>query len=209
MTFESNGGSAVESVKVRDGNLVLRPKTPEKEGYFLIGWFEDEALTDEWDFDRDRVKADLRLYAAWQEEKDVQPTLSLEYEKEGNAYTVVGVGEETVVVIPAEYQGLPVTKIQGRNGTGAFARKAITSVSVPDTVTVIGKNSFYNCTELVTVEISEHSALTEVDNNAFSGCRQLASFYLPRSATTLGDSVFNNCASIDFIRRRGKCRISE
>ncbi len=123
-------------------------------------------------------------------------TEGLVYEKSGNAYTVVGVGEETQIIIPAEYEGLPITAIQGHHGTGAFAQKNITSVVIPDSVTVIGQNTFYGCRELLSVTVGENSALTEIGNNAFSACSSLTSMYIPKGVTTIGDMAFNNCASL-------------
>ncbi len=126
------------------------------------------------------------------------PTESLTYEREGDAYTVTGMtGEETEIVIPATYEGLPVTKIAKEYQSGAFARTDITSVVIPDSIVEIGYNTFNNCDELVSVSIGESSALTTIGNNAFSGCGKLESIYIP-AAVTLGDSVFNNCASITF-----------
>ena len=135
------------------------------------------------------------------EEKSEQPsgtTQSLTFVKEGQSYTVTGMkGEEKSVVIPAEHDGLPVTKIQGEYGTGAFARKSVTSVTIPDSVVEIGQNSFNNCKELITVNISENSKLTTIGNNAFSGDAALREIYLPSGMTNLGDSVFNNCGAIE------------
>lgn len=199
--FDSRGGSSVESQTVRDGNPVLRPDTPVREGYFLIGWFEDADLSDEWNFDTDRVRENMTLYAGWQEEReDLPPTASLVYQlnENGDGYTVTDVGEETVIVVPAEYNGLPVTAIQGQFGTGAFARKAITSVILPDSIVTIGSNTFNNCSSLTAVAIGENSNLTAIGNNAFSGCHALQSIYIPSKMTQLGDNVFNNCSSIDF-----------
>ena len=113
VTFDSQGGSAVESQKVIDGNPVKRPQTPIREGYFLNGWYTSSATTadSEWHFDTDRVKNDMTLYAGWTVETSQEVTLSLVFVQEGNEYTVTGMtGEETVVIIPAEYNGLPVTK---------------------------------------------------------------------------------------------------
>ncbi|MDE6586604.1 MAG: leucine-rich repeat protein [Clostridia bacterium] len=114
-----------------------------------------------------------------------------------SAYTVTGVGEETVVVIPAEYEGLPVTKIQGHHGTGAFAQKAFTSVTIPDTVIEIGSNSFYGCKELMTVKFGADSKLTTIGNNAFSACSSLKNMTIPQGVKTIGDMAFNNCASLE------------
>lgn len=120
-----------------------------------------------------------------------------ELNEEGNGYTVTDfTGEATQIVVPAEYEGLPVTAIQGDYGTGALSRTDINSVVIPDSVEVIGQNSFNNCSELVSVEISANSSLTAIGNNAFSGCSSLGSFYIPAGMTSLGDNVFNNCGSL-------------
>ena len=80
VTFDSCGGTAVQSQQVLDGNLARRPDTPLREGYFLRGWYEDAAATEsEWDFDTDRVTGDITLYAGWTAEHDLDPTESLVY----------------------------------------------------------------------------------------------------------------------------------
>lgn len=200
VTFDSQGGSAVESQTVIEGNPVKRPQTPTRKGYFLNGWYTSSATTadTEWHFDTDRVNSDMILYAGWTVETSQEVTSSLVFVQEGNAYTVTDMeGEETAVVIPAEYDGLPVTKIQGEYGTGAFARKAITSVTIPDSIEEIGQNSFNNCSALTTVNISTTSHLKKIGNNAFSGNSSLKEIYLPVGLTDLGDSAFDNCGAIE------------
>ena len=200
VTFDSRGGSSVESQRVLDGNPVVRPEPPMLDGYFLNGWYKDEEATgDEWDFDTDRVTEDITLYAGWTPEESLEPTASLVYELNDSAdgYTVTDVGEETQIVIPSEYNGLPVTAIQGQYGTGAFARTDITSVVIPDSVEIIGQNTFNNCSYLETVIISANSNLTAIGNNAFSGCSSLVSIYIPAGVVTIGDSAFNNCGELE------------
>ena len=198
VTFDAHGGSAVESQRVRSGNVVTRPETPVREGYYLTGWYEDPAAADEWDFDTERVTADITLYAGWELSGSTQPTASLVYERYGDGYAVTDVGEETEIVIPAEYEGLPVVAIQGQYGTGAFARTAITSVVIPDSITEIANNSFYNCSDLVSVRIGQNSALESIGRNAFSGCRALTAITIPAGVTSIGDSAFNNCGAVSF-----------
>ena len=56
VTFDSRGGTAVESQQVLDGNTVRRPETPARDGYFLNGWYTDAAASDgEWHFETDRL----------------------------------------------------------------------------------------------------------------------------------------------------------
>ena len=135
--------------------------------------------------------------------KTKRPTSSLVYERYGEGYAVTGVGEETEIVIPAEYEGLPVVAIRGQYGTGAFARKAVTSVTIPDSVAKIANNSFYNCINLAFVQIGQNSALEVIGRNAFSGCLALAEMYIPSGVTQIGDSAFNNCGSVSFTVAEG------
>ena len=137
VTFDSQGGSSVANQEVLGGNTIRRPETPERNGYFLNGWYLTSSPTvdSEWHFDTDIVTKDITLYAGWIIENSQEPTEKLIFKQDGNAYTVTGTtGEDTIIVIPSEYNGLPVTKIQGEYGTGAFAGKAITKVTITDSI---------------------------------------------------------------------------
>lgn len=92
---------------------------------------------------------------------------------------------------------MPVTAIQGNYGTGALSRTDITFVVIPDTIEVIGQNSFYGCDYLAEVIISASSRLREIGNNAFSGCNALESIYIPAGMITLGNAAFNNCGGLN------------
>lgn len=65
VTFESNGGSAVESLTVPWGEAIAAPQEPTREGYDFGGWFANYDLTRPWDFTA-AVTHDMTLYAAWQ-----------------------------------------------------------------------------------------------------------------------------------------------
>ena len=134
-----------------------------------------------------------------QPETPTDATASLTYERNGNSYTVTGMtGTETEVIIPAEYNGLPVTTI----GESAFAYSRhnddILSVTIPDSVTTIERNAFYNRGEMTTINISSNSKLTTIGNNAFSGNHSLTGIYIPATVTSIGDSAFNNDGAINF-----------
>lgn len=65
VTFESNGGSAVEPLTVPWGEAIAAPQEPTREGYDFGGWFANYDLTRPWDFTA-AVTHDMTLYAAWQ-----------------------------------------------------------------------------------------------------------------------------------------------
>ncbi len=74
VSFESNGGTNISSVKVKHGKTVARPTDPVKSDYDFVGWYKDEALTQKYDFSTP-VTTDITLYAKW--EKILDPGYSL------------------------------------------------------------------------------------------------------------------------------------
>lgn len=202
VTFDSRGGTAVQSQQVRDGNPVRRPDAPVREGYFLNGWYTDAEASEEaaWDFDTDRVTGDLTLYAGWTAQSDLTPTASLVYElnEDEDGYTVTDFkGEETQLVIPAEHEGLPVTAIQGPYGTGAFARTAITSAVIPDSVEVIGQNTFHS--EFIVAEgntafRAENGHL--IENATDTLLRGVNHEIVPESVRIIGEAAFRRASGI-------------
>lgn len=65
--FISNGGTEVESQKVKIGKKAKEPDEPKKEGYHLEGWYSDIDLTQKWNFAKDTVESNMTLYAKWAE----------------------------------------------------------------------------------------------------------------------------------------------
>ena len=65
VTFDSNGGSDVDSLIADYDSTVAEPADPTLSGYKFKGWYADSALTDLWDFDSDTVFESMTLYAKW------------------------------------------------------------------------------------------------------------------------------------------------
>ena len=132
-------------------------------------------------------------------ETNTEATASLTYERNSDGYTVTGETENVEnITIPDQYNGLPVTAI----GESAFAYSKhtapILSVTIPDSVTTIANNAFFNRSEMTTVNIGRDSQLKEIGRNAFSGNHALTAIYIPSGVTIIGDSAFNNNGSINF-----------
>lgn len=69
VVYESNGGSAIETVSQDYGTATVAPENPTRFGYIFDGWFTDRQLTQAYDFDSE-VVANLRLYAKWSPDLD-------------------------------------------------------------------------------------------------------------------------------------------
>ena len=110
------------------------------------------------------------------------PTLQAHAEENGPWYYSIENGTAKItgyygdesghVDIPAELDGYIVTAI----GNSAFLGREITSVTFPDTVTVIGDFSFAHCPNLTSVNISAN--VTFIDSGAFMDCKSLTGIWV-------------------------------
>lgn len=71
VSFDSQGGSEVESQKIKSGELAVKPENPTKDGVVFTGWFTSTKFDREWNFVEDVVNKDVTLYAKWLEEDEV------------------------------------------------------------------------------------------------------------------------------------------
>ena len=68
VSFDTNGGTQINSVRVRRNGLLKEPESPEKAGYMFDGWYSDKELSVKYDF-ASKVTKSFTLYAKWHEEK--------------------------------------------------------------------------------------------------------------------------------------------
>ncbi len=76
---------------------------------------------------------------------------------------------------------------------------AVTSVSLPATVSYIGDRAFYQCKNMTTVNIP--SAVTSIGSQAFFDCRKLlisedGALNIPNAVTTIGSYAFQACHAL-------------
>jgi uncharacterized repeat protein (TIGR02543 family) len=65
VSFVANGGVPIPQQIVADGSKVNRPENITKEGYYLVGWYRETELINQWIFDLDIVASNITLYAKW------------------------------------------------------------------------------------------------------------------------------------------------
>lgn len=64
VTFDTDGGTAVEDLYVKRGNAVGLQVVTEKEGHIFLGWVNTKTY-EEWDIKTDKVMGDIGLCAVW------------------------------------------------------------------------------------------------------------------------------------------------
>lgn len=65
ITFDTMGGTAVESQVRMYGELVEEVQPPTREGYVFDGWYRDQNTTYPWNIQEDTVVESMTLYAKW------------------------------------------------------------------------------------------------------------------------------------------------
>ena len=103
------------------------------------------------------------------------------------------VESDTVVVIPSKINGVPVETI----GNTAFQNSAVTSVTIPDSVTAIYSGAFANCFQLTNISIP--NSVTYIGYSAFSDCTSLKSITLPSSLSSISEALFFGCSQLTTI----------
>jgi len=114
----------------------------------------------------------------------------------GTCY-VSGIGSctDADIIIPAiSPDGERVIGIKER----AFDHTSkITSVTIPDGVTMIGSYAFEMCSQLTSVVIPD--SVKTIGNSAFSNCSKLTSVTIPKGVTSIEYSTFSSCSALTSI----------
>ncbi len=112
------------------------------------------------------------------------------------AYICTGMGNciDTDVVIPAEYNGLPVTAISAQ--AFSFA-ESITSVVISDGIKQIENRAFWGCSAVKRIVVPE--SVIDIDDYAFWKCTSLEEIKLPSGIYEIGRFMFSDCTSLTSI----------
>ena len=115
--------------------------------------------------------------------------------KDDGTYEVSGIGPQlgTELVIPAEHHGVAVTSI----GENSLKGTGLTSVTIPDSVTSIGKFAFVGCSNLTSIHIPE--GIKTIEQGVFGGCSGLTSITIPNGVTHIGYNAFGSCTGLTSI----------
>lgn len=74
VTFNTNGGSAIEKASVKEGEKVIKPADPKLDYNKFLGWYTDTTYKTEFNFDT-AIKAAITLYAKWKPQGKVDISL--------------------------------------------------------------------------------------------------------------------------------------
>ncbi len=155
---------------------------------------------------------------------------SFVYDKSCEGVTIKEyIGEEKIVVVPDEIEGITVNFIE----SGAFEGKNIRALYIPDSIEYIADGLLVGCDSLATLRIPRlgeqknnflgrlfgasapdenavkvppsldmvilGDGVTEISDDAFLGCKTLSAVILPDSVTSIGSAAFYECADLVYL----------
>lgn len=118
VTFETNGGTAIEAQLVPEGTFATKPATaPTKEGNLFEGWYTEQTMTNLFDFYTPITK-DITLYAKWMDISSItfDDLQQLFGEAEYRAYQEYAYTEESLLALKEKIEEVRPT-VQNQSPT--------------------------------------------------------------------------------------------
>lgn len=211
VAFETNGGSEVQPIAVKDNEEFTPPQDVTKNGYELVCWswnnphynssvrsiFTEGALQEKTDdfpvgFE---AGATVTIYAEWYSKNE--PTQGLYFKDYVNADGITESDKCVVSSDTSHTQGVDFNTIE----------KTAFAIVIPETYngkTVVGiemdalnNGPFYSNRNLIVVVIPD--TVTFICNGAFRSCDNLRDVYMPSSLKTVGENAFRECYQMDCV----------
>ncbi|MCR5564439.1 MAG: InlB B-repeat-containing protein [Gammaproteobacteria bacterium] len=213
ITFNTHGGNVIPSIEIPKNSLLKESDvpTPVRDGLSFYAWYTDTSYSSSTELDLSKiVSSDLTLHARWEH--------LLEYVLDGtgsitgveNTYYVnsIGTANTTDIYISPTFKGKQVLAIKQNAfkgltninsitvgggieiiGKEAFANSSITSIILPNTVTVIEDGAFEGCTNLTKVVLNDGLEIIEI--NLFKNS-SVIDIVIPSSVKVICDSAIND-----------------
>ena len=207
VSFNTNGGSAIEAQTVQKGNMAEAPENPPtKEKYGFTGWYEDKQLTHLFDFSNTPITSNKTLYAGWQiHYAKLNDTYYDTYGEIKEAFTALPVTSEiTVTFYSASANDIGNYATQGSMIYAAQESKAerVNFIIHEDANIAFEANNeaaFAGCTKFVSIDLRGVKSATTL-KYMFKACTNLQSItftdYFDTSNIQNMEQVFSGCSSL-------------
>jgi hypothetical protein len=122
----------------------------------------------------------------------------------GDGVVITGyTGRQNSIKIPEIIQGMPVKEIGPESFRGYVAyigseHPTLTEIVLPEGITILRYNAFYQCSELRKVTLP--ASLKKIEWGAFSNCEKISSIEIPDNVTVIDKGVFSDCVNLVSIK---------
>lgn len=210
--FNSNGGTPIADVEVRDGQKAAEPTPPTRDNHIFLYW---ENNGRRWIFPTKEVTEDITLSALWISADDLFKT---EPADNPNEILISGFKVQKSIhnlVIPQTISGKTVIGFTD-NAFERIHEEHAEHLTLPSTAYLIGEksfsnitkvhlnflgkisslsvSSFENCDNLETVKLAE--GLTEIPYRCFFDASALVTIDIPEGVTTIDEDAFSSCKAM-------------
>ena len=110
------------------------------------------------------------------------------------------------VIGPNAFWGCRMTSLAIPEGVTMLDRAALSccynlqTITLPKSVTTIGEYAFSSCESMTSIELPE--GITSIGNDAFMSCLSLSSIIIPKSVTSIDGMLFTGCRNLISINVR-------
>ena len=196
--YDSNGGTPVSAGGFTTGGSLTSQPVPTRSGYGFAGWSNtDGGASVAFPYAPGGTN-DITLFANWLADGNFFCSGDLAGERATDETTNIFTITDGVVSNGGACTG-DVVIPPGANsiGANAFKASAITSISLPATLTSIGDDAFASSTSLDAISIPD--GVVSIGEWAFSSSELLETINLPASVTNIGNTAFQDSLSLENI----------
>lgn len=215
VTFNSNGGTYIPDVEVRDGQKATAPTPPTRDNYIFLYWEYNDAR---WDFAFKPITEDITLNAHWISAISLFDTVpaensneilisgfasqksikSLSIPEKINGKTVVGFTDGAMSAIhDAHASHIIIPETVTTVGDGAFMNVNLVHLEFEGELSTLGESSFENCVHLEHLRLGK--GLTTIPYRCFFGATGLAAIDIPEGVTVIEENAFSSCSSLQLV----------
>lgn len=191
ITFDSQGGSTVPGLRVKQGATFTLPANPTLKDYNFGGWYLDPACTAQFTTDYELTR-NITVYAKW-----IPVDSTTYFVRSGSTITeLTALGKQaSTITLPDKLGGVTITAIADELFKD---NKSVKSVTFPSgsSYESVGKYAFSGCTNLT--EIKFINGINSIGEGAFSGCTALKNIQLPTAITEISKNMFAGCTSLQY-----------
>ena len=194
ITFNTDGGTKIQSI-IQDYNTeIIEPDNPIKEGYNFIGWDKE--------IPKNMPAYNIILTALWKKiEYIIRDDCIVRY-----------IGSAKELNIPnTYYNNGKLIKIKSIGAKAFDECNDLKSIMIPDGVECIEEGAFSNCFHLSNITVNENNLnYKSIDGNLYSKdgkiliqytrYKQEETFIIPKNVIRIGNSAFKNCYNLKKIK---------